>query len=260
MVKKASISIDSEKDLHSDSYVGITSGMKRIVKLLDKNEIKATFFITGDVLSKYPRVFKDLKRKEHEIGIHGYTHRRFDSLPFDEKEEEIKKSVNIYRKIFRNNPLGFRAPQHSIDKDTIKLLEKYGFKYDSSICSWNVMLLRHLFKKKSDKIQIIKSFVGRANPYKITKRIFEIPRASPLIALGGFELKVYPGFINNITLFMHRLFGIPLNFVMHSWDMIDTPGSLTSNITKADKFTSILDNFIKRAKKKYIFVKMEDLI
>jgi len=258
-MKKASFSVDTEKDLHSDSYLGITSGIRKLVKIFEENEIKATFFVTGDVLEKYPSVIKLVRAKGHEIGIHGYSHRRFDSLDLQEKEEEIEKCVSIYRRIFKSNPRGFRAPQHSIDGDTLKILEKYKFGYDSSVCSRNVMLLRHVFKRKSNKIQIIKSFFGKSKPYGVGK-ITEIPRSSPLIALGGFELKVYPRFINSMTLFMHRLFGIPLNFTMHSWDMIDTPGSLTSNIMKADKFEIVLDKFIKKAKRNYTFVKMEQLI
>jgi peptidoglycan/xylan/chitin deacetylase (PgdA/CDA1 family) len=257
-MKKASFSIDTEKDLHSDSYNGITLGIKRIVKILNKNEIKGTFFVTGEALTKYPQIFKKLNKDGHEIGVHGYSHRRFDSLGYEEKEEEIRECVAVYRRVFNKNPKGFRAPQHSIDKDTIKLLSKYKFRYDSSVCSRNLMLLRHIFRRKSNKIEILRSFFGKSNLYSVGK-IIEIPRSSPLLALGGFELKVYPRIVNNLTLFMHYLFGIPLNFTMHSWDMINTPGSWTSNITKADKFEITLDRFIRKAKKDYKFVKMEDL-
>jgi len=259
-MKKASFSVDTEKDLHSDSYLGISSGIKKLVKILDKNQIKATFFVTGEVLKKYPAIFKKLNDEGHEIGIHGYSHRRFDSLDLREKEEEIENCISVYKKMFKTNPKAFRAPQHSIDNETISLLKKRGFVYDSSICSRNVMLLRHLFKSGSNKAQIVRSFFGKSKPYKFSNGLTEIPRSSPLLALGGFELKVYPIWLIGLILFMHRTFGIPLNFVMHSWDLVDTPGSLTSKIMKADKFEVILDNFIKKAKAKYKFVKMEELI
>jgi len=42
--------------------------------------------------------------------------------------------IQKYPKI---SPKGFRAPQHSIDDETLNLLEKYNFKYDSSYSPWN---------------------------------------------------------------------------------------------------------------------------
>lgn len=259
-MKNASFSVDVEKDLHSQGYLGVTRGLKRLAIVLDKNNIKATFFVTGEVLSKYPGIFKALKNKRHEIALHGYSHRRFDSLNSGEKKEEINKSVNIYRKVFGISPRGFRAPQHSIDKETLMLLDKNKFLYDSSVCSKNLMLLRHIFKMDSNKIEIIRNFFGKSHPYKVSESLTEIPRSSPLLALGGFELKVYPNWLINCILFKHRIINIPLNFVMHSWDMIDTPGSRTSEIMKAKEFENVLDTFIKKVKLNYKFVRMGELI
>jgi len=256
----AYFTVDVESDLHTGKYRGITQGLPRLSKILKNNGIKATFFITGDVLKKYAKQIKILSKQGHEIGIHGYTHKRFDSMSHLEKENEISKSVSLYKKLFKIQPKGFRAPQHSMDKETIKLLEKYKFKYDSSIASKNLMLLRHLIKKNSNKLEIIRNFFSKSKSYKIPGGLTEVPRSSPLLALGGFELKIYQKPTLSFILFMHRFFDIPLNFVMHSWDMIDTPGSRTSKICSSKEFEIILDSVIKEMKKRYKFVKIGDIV
>ena len=52
------ISIDVEKDLHTNSYKGVTEGLKRLEKILGKLKIKPTLFVTGDCLEKFPDIFK----------------------------------------------------------------------------------------------------------------------------------------------------------------------------------------------------------
>ncbi len=254
----AFFTVDVEKDLHTGRFLGITKGLPRLAEILHEKNVKATFFVTGEVLEKHPKIIKPLAKQGHEIAIHGYSHRRFDSLSYAEKESEIEKSVKAYKKIFRRNPAGFRAPQHSIDKETLRLLEKYHFRYDSSVCSKNIMLLRHLLKKQSNKKEIIKNFLGRSKPYKISKNLVEIPRSSPLLALGGFELKIYPQFLTRKIIFLHKLFRIPINFVMHSWDMIDIQKSRTSRKCPAIKFEKILESFIETIKKDYRILKLEE--
>src|SRR3989344_3768206 len=133
------ISFDIEPDLHTSKYKGITDGLKTIIKILDKHRIKATFFITCDVIEKYPKLLLTIKKEGHELALHGYIHKRFDSITLREKETQIQKSILCFQKHLQDIPKGFRAPQHSINKETLNLLEKYQFKYDSSCTPLNLL-------------------------------------------------------------------------------------------------------------------------
>ena len=121
------------------------------------------------------------------------------------------------------------------------------------------MLLRHFFNIKSNKSAILKNFFGKSNKYEISRGFFEIPRPAPLLALGGFDLKIYPMFLIQTILFMHHLFKIPINFVMHSWDIIYIPNSITSKICSKEKFEKKLDLLIKKIKKNYKFERLIDI-
>ncbi|MFC1864232.1 polysaccharide deacetylase family protein [Chloroflexota bacterium] len=108
-----------------------------ILELLDKYGIKGTFFALGEVAEQYPELVKLLHEKGHEIGCHGYSHRRLHELGKEEFEKEVIKSVNLLYTITGEKPIGFRAPTFSLDNSTswaLEVLVKHGFKYDSSIC------------------------------------------------------------------------------------------------------------------------------
>jgi len=137
MPNKIIFSVDVEKDINQDSFNGVLIGLKNFENICDKNNIRQVLFVTGEVLEKFSKIFKRLYKKGWEISSHGYTHKRFDDLSNAEKEKEIQKIVKLYSK-FSFKLEGFRAPQHSIDKRTLDLLNKYGFKYDSSYTPLNL--------------------------------------------------------------------------------------------------------------------------
>ena len=244
--------IDIEPDIRTGAYKGVKEGLPWLLEFLRKEKIIATFFVVGQTLEANKEILRKIAQQGHEIGVHGYTHKRFDSISFKEKNEELKKSISAHKKILNIKPKGFRAPQHSIDEETFTLLKSHGFEYDSSICSGNIMLLRHLFKKNKKFSAILHTFTGKMRPYE-HKGIREMPRPALLLALGGFELKVYPLWLINLLFKIHLAFNVPLNFVIHSWDLIDTKGSRTSKICSAEEFKKRLSWFVKIAKRKSKF-------
>ena len=137
MKKQISISIDIEPDIHTDKYSSLKA-LPEFLKILNKYNVKATFFTTCDCLEKEPLIFKKIKKHGHEISLHGYEHKRFDVLSVKNKEIQIKKSIACFKKHLSISPKGFRAPQHSIDDETLDILKKYKFKYDSSLIPWNL--------------------------------------------------------------------------------------------------------------------------
>ena len=133
------LTFDVEQDLHSEKYVSLQRGIPLLLGLLNKYNILATFFVPAKLLNKFPNYFLNLEKQGHEIALHGLEHERFDNLPLIEKEKRIKESVKIYKTIFNKNPAGFRAPQHSIDEETLKILEKNNFLYDASYTPFNIL-------------------------------------------------------------------------------------------------------------------------
>lgn len=111
-----------------------------LLDLLDKYKTKATFFVLGAVAEHHPDLIEEIYNKGHEIACHAYSHKTLYELGREEFEKEITKSLEL---IGKYNPIGFRAPSFSINNETkwaFEILEKYGFKYDSSIFPIKTML------------------------------------------------------------------------------------------------------------------------
>jgi peptidoglycan/xylan/chitin deacetylase (PgdA/CDA1 family) len=104
------------------------------LNLLDKNSIKATFFVPGWVAETYPDSVREIARRGHEVGAHGYKHENLAALNSQPDEIEIfRKSIDRLQALVGERPAGFRAPDWEFSSNTIENLAKFNFKYDSSL-------------------------------------------------------------------------------------------------------------------------------
>ena len=107
----------------------------RILRLLDRQQVPASFFIPAGSSLLHPQMIPDiLARKVHEIGIHGWIHERLPQLN-DEKEEQrlLDQSIETLTKAMGKRPVGYRAPSWKFSKWTMGQVKAAGFLYDSSL-------------------------------------------------------------------------------------------------------------------------------
>jgi len=108
----------------------------KILAILDKSNVKATFFILGWTAERHPGLVKTIAENGHEIGCHSYHHRLvYDQTP-EEFRRDTEKAKNILENIIGKPVHGYRAPSYSItDKSlwALRILHELGFTYDSSI-------------------------------------------------------------------------------------------------------------------------------
>lgn len=113
------------------SYEAIEA-LPELQRVLDG--VPATFFVTGDIVDKYPEEVLDLYLSGFEIAAHGgYYHAGFRNIPLEEQERRIRLNMDLIGNLTGEMPLGFRAPAHDYDNNTFIAIEKLGFMYDSSI-------------------------------------------------------------------------------------------------------------------------------
>lgn len=95
----------------------------QILDELKKANIKATFFMIGHHIKKYPDIAKRVAREGHQIGNHGYAHSVLFYYTPDELEEDIKYSEYIIKEITGQTTTCFRPPKALItyrEKEKIK--------------------------------------------------------------------------------------------------------------------------------------------
>lgn len=108
-------------------------GAQRILDILTKNSIKATWFIPGYTIDSFPETVKEIVSKGHEIAHHNYLHETPLELSRDEESFIMDKSNSIIEKISGKKARGYRAPSWALSENTIDLVIEKGFLYDSSL-------------------------------------------------------------------------------------------------------------------------------
>lgn len=236
-MNKIIYTVDVEPDLHTGKDKSIKEGLKRFEEICDKYKIKPTLFIVASLIKDNKALFKRLHKKGWDISLHGYSHKRFDDMNHNEKLEEINKSLKEFKKI-GIKPKGFRAPQHSIDEDTLNILENKGFEYDSSYFPLNFLQLFFFPKRIGNWFR---GFFSRLNPYKIRKNLIEIPTSSLLIPFVSLIVRILPKwalwfYVKSIKFVYQK----PV-FYAHSWDFIELKDSKIDRIWSHEKFLEKLD-------------------
>lgn len=119
--------------LLSSGAFGRRVGVDRILRLLKRQNIPAQFFIPGYTAEIDEDLVQKINQTGYPIGCHGYYHERTDNLTYEEEDEILRRSKEILLRITGKEPLGYRAPLWEITPQTLMLLAKHGFRYDSSL-------------------------------------------------------------------------------------------------------------------------------
>ena len=119
----------------SASEFGAASGMPRILKMLDRHAVPASFFMTGVDAMLHPEMVAGiLKSGRHEIGVHGWIHEFTPRLASEAEEERLlDQSIDLLTKAAGKRPVGYRAPSWAFSPYTLDLIRRKGFLYDSSL-------------------------------------------------------------------------------------------------------------------------------
>lgn len=129
----AFLTFDVEMDAppYMSSWRGVDEGLPLILELLEEQRVKATFFTLGLVAERRPRALKAILDGGHEIGSHGFSHRRLDRIPFREAVGEIVRSLRILRDY--GEVVSFRAPNLKLPPSLLGVLALEGVRVDSSL-------------------------------------------------------------------------------------------------------------------------------
>jgi polysaccharide deacetylase family protein (PEP-CTERM system associated) len=113
----------------------IRIGHDKLLNLLSKHNVKATYFILGKVVEEFPELIQQVKDEGHELACHTYSHPFLYQINKEQFRAELQKCKELISS-FQNGYNGFRAPYFSIDTRNlwaIDVLKEEGFSYDSSI-------------------------------------------------------------------------------------------------------------------------------
>jgi len=194
---------------HGGQY-GNRVGIPRIMTLLAKHDIQASFYVPAVVAMLYPDEQRALIEAGHEIGIHGWIHELNSILPYEAECDLMFRSADQLEKITGVRPVGLRTPSWDFSPNTLRIEEELGLLYDSSLmadedcyeilhegrptgivevpCEWirddAVYFMMHRF-------QTLRPYTSPDAVYEIFKREFD----AAYEAGGLFQLTMHPHII-----------------------------------------------------------------
>jgi peptidoglycan/xylan/chitin deacetylase (PgdA/CDA1 family) len=116
----------------SEGRYGVTRGVPRILALLGRNGIPATFFVPGHTAETHQGLVEALLEHGHEVGHHGYLHLRSDRVSEAQQRDEIERGLEALARAGAPRPSGYRSTSWELTPETFALLVEHRFAYDSS--------------------------------------------------------------------------------------------------------------------------------
>jgi len=198
----------------------IRHSLKITLDLLNRLNLKATFFVVGELAEKNPEIIKNIRENDHEIAFHGYYHEPLWNLDAETLRTEIKK----FNSLIREKCAGFRAPSFSLSNKTrwaLKVLENSGYQYDSSLFPaktplygvWNAPTAPYKpsHENVTEKDENAKLWEFPLLVYKL--KVIKVPVA------GGFYMRFFS--VNLIAKAIKKLNqqGVPAIIFFHNWEL-----------------------------------------
>jgi peptidoglycan-N-acetylglucosamine deacetylase len=125
-------SVGRMSPMSHQSY-GPLVGVPRILGLLKRYDIRATFFVPGYSAHRYPVVVRAIAEAGHEIAHHGYLHENTIGMDAATEAAMLDLGLQALRDVAGVRPAGYRAPLWEMNYHTPRLLTERGFSYDSSL-------------------------------------------------------------------------------------------------------------------------------
>lgn len=104
------------------------SNTRNLLDTLDKVNIKATFFVLGCRVNRFPEILSEIYNRGHEIGIHTYSHSRMSLLSVEELVAEFRYSEAIIFKTIGVKPKLFRPPFGDTNNKIRAIANALGYK------------------------------------------------------------------------------------------------------------------------------------
>jgi len=117
----------------SQGQYGARQGVPRILEILGRAGVKASFFVPAVTALIYPDEQRRVVAEGHEIGIHGWIHERNSELPAQAERELQMRSADTLEKICGVRPVGIRTPSWDFSPQTLAITKEMGLLYDSSL-------------------------------------------------------------------------------------------------------------------------------
>jgi peptidoglycan/xylan/chitin deacetylase (PgdA/CDA1 family) len=126
--------------LMSHQSYGPRVGVPRLLRLLARQDVRATFFVPGFTADCWPDTVRAIRDAGHEIAHHGYLHEPMQGITLEQETTYLDRGLEALDRL-GVTPTGYRAPWWELNWQSPGLLAQRGFRYDSSLLDGDVPYL-----------------------------------------------------------------------------------------------------------------------
>src|SRR5689334_18483637 len=107
--------------------------MPRILSLLRKYDVPASFYVPAVTAQLYPDEQREVAADGHEIGIHGWIHELNSALTYESERDLMMRSSDVLESVTGSRPVGMRTPSWDFSPHTLRIAREMQLAYDSSL-------------------------------------------------------------------------------------------------------------------------------
>ncbi len=129
---------------------------QQLIDIMEKYNVKATFFVVGEWVDKYPESVKALSDAGHEVMSHSNTHAHFNSLSSEEIIADLNACGDKIEKVTGTRPILFRCPYGEYDDHVINAVRSMDIEpiqWDVDSLDWKDLSAPEITKRVTSKVQ-----------------------------------------------------------------------------------------------------------
>ena len=226
------------QDSVTDPTDRIEDSLGRVLRILDRHGVTATFFVVGELAAKYPDLVARIRDGDHELGSHGHVHESVSTFTPRTFRGNLARSADAIEDASGVRPSGFRAPNFSVSESASWVLRELAasdYAYDSSVFPMSTPMYgvaggpQHPYEVRPD------SPLEATPPIDLDpdadQRLIEVPvavagRHLRVPVAGGFYARTLPVSVLEWGIRWLNERGIPATLYFHPWEF--NPDVVTS--------------------------------
>ncbi|REE07481.1 polysaccharide deacetylase [Paraburkholderia sp. BL27I4N3] len=121
---------------------GARVGVPRVLDLLHRLQVPATFFVPGHTALTFPEAVRAIAAEGHEIAAHSFLHASPVGMSREQELNDFIAAEEALKQVAKVKPIGYRSPAWDLSVNTLSILAERGYLYDSSLMADDYRLYR----------------------------------------------------------------------------------------------------------------------
>ncbi|HQD39340.1 MAG TPA: polysaccharide deacetylase family sporulation protein PdaB [Bacillota bacterium] len=175
----------------------------KLLEILRQEKVKATFYLAGFWIEKYPEMVKKIAQEGHELGNHTYSHPHLNSLGEEEIKKELTRTHQMLKELTGKDSTVFRPPFGEYSNKVIKVAEECGYKtiiWDVDSLDWKNLSAAQMQKRILERVRpgsiVLMHNAGLHTPEalpglikELKKRGYKFTTTSELLIKGPYYIQ-----------------------------------------------------------------------